>query len=196
VAAIVTALRARGGRVAVELDGAPWRTLPLEAVVKAGLSEGCELDRERARRLARERRRLQALGIAVGALRRRERTESELRDRLAIRGVGAGRQEETLAVLARAGLLDDTRFAVGRATGMAERGYGDAAIRHDLERRGVGGEEIAAALAALVPEPERVTRHAPRFGGGLRAARALARRGFAEESVEVLVAESARGELG
>jgi SOS response regulatory protein OraA/RecX len=170
VAAVVTALRARGSRVAVELDGAPWRTLPLEVVVKAGLSEGCELDREQARRLARERRGLQALGI--------------------------GRQEETLAVLARAGLLDDARFAVERATGMAERGYGDAAIRHDLERRGVGGEEIAAALAALVPEPERVTRHAPRFGGGLRAARALARRGFAEESVEVLVAESARGELG
>ena len=40
-APVVTALRARGrGRVAVELDGAPWRTVPLEAVYAAGLAVG------------------------------------------------------------------------------------------------------------------------------------------------------------
>src|SRR5436189_1674 len=48
--ATVTALRARpNGRVAVDLDGGPWRTLPAEPVVRAGLAVGLELDRERAR---------------------------------------------------------------------------------------------------------------------------------------------------
>ena len=38
---VVTALRARGpGRVAVELDGRPWRVLPLEAVYAGSLAVG------------------------------------------------------------------------------------------------------------------------------------------------------------
>ena len=39
--AIVSALRAEPrGRVAVELDGASWRVLPAEAVIRAGLAVG------------------------------------------------------------------------------------------------------------------------------------------------------------
>ena len=40
----VTALRARGGRVAVELDGRPWRVVPGTAVLEAGLAVGCPLE--------------------------------------------------------------------------------------------------------------------------------------------------------
>ena len=62
----VTALRATSpGRVRVELDGAHWRVLPLEAVVRAGLAAGVELDRPRARLLSRELRRLGALDAAI-----------------------------------------------------------------------------------------------------------------------------------
>ena len=71
---VVTALRSAGpGKVAVELDGGCWRTLPLEAVVRAGLVAGGELDGGRARTLARARRRLAALEIAAAALRRHDR---------------------------------------------------------------------------------------------------------------------------
>ena len=58
----MTAVRpARPGRAVVHLDGEPWRTLPLEALLRAGIAEGDELDRERLRVLRREVRRLEAV---------------------------------------------------------------------------------------------------------------------------------------
>jgi SOS response regulatory protein OraA/RecX len=186
--AVVTALRTRGGRVAVELDGSAWRTLPLEAVVRAGLAEGCELRRDRARILARERRRLEALDIAARSLRLRDRSELEVAERLAARGVAPVHQREAVTVLRRAGLLDDARFAATRAAALADRGYGDEAVRHDLEQRGLDEAAVSEAVAGLAPERERVAALEDRFGGGVRAARALARRGFGEDALEALVA--------
>ena len=62
----VTALRApRPGAVDVELDGARWRTLPLEVVVRTGLQVGEELDRPRLRLLRRELRRHEAITAAT-----------------------------------------------------------------------------------------------------------------------------------
>jgi len=58
-----------------------------------------------------------------------------------------------------------------RAARLAERGYGDAHIRAELQVRGLPTEE---ALAQLEPEPERATRFAR------RGASWLARRGFGE----------------
>jgi SOS response regulatory protein OraA/RecX len=194
---VVTALRSAGrAKVAVELDGRRWRTLPLEAVVRAGLAVGSELDRSRARTLARERRRLAALHVAASALGRRDRSTHDLRGRLERRGIGPAERERTIDTLVRAGAVDDARFAQARAEALAERGYGDAAIGHDLERSGVGSEAIAAALAALEPERDRVVQHAERLGGGARAARALARRGFGEDALEHVVAAAADAELG
>jgi regulatory protein len=185
----VTALRASGRRsVAVELDGLRWRTLPLEAVLRAGLAAGSELERQHVRVLARERRRLAALDAAVGALRHRDRSEQDVRTRLERRGVPAADRERALETLRAAGVLDDGRFAGGRAEGLARKGYGDVAIRHDLEGSGVAPDEIEAALASLPPEEERAREQARRLGGGLRAARKMARRGFAEEVVEAVVA--------
>ena len=61
----VTRLRdARSGRVAVELDGAPWRTLPVDVVARAGLTEGRALDRPALRLLRQELRRAEALTVA------------------------------------------------------------------------------------------------------------------------------------
>ena len=62
----VTRLREdRRGRVAVELDGAPWRVLPVDVVARAGLSEGRTLDRETLRTVRRELRRVEAIGNRV-----------------------------------------------------------------------------------------------------------------------------------
>jgi SOS response regulatory protein OraA/RecX len=190
---VVTALRSAGrGRVVVELDGSPWRTLPLEAVVRAGLVAGGELDRERARTLAVERRRLGALAVANQSLSRRDRSEHELRERLEAGGVRPAERDDAVGVLERAGLVDDTRFAISRATALAGRGYGDAAIRSDLEQRGVEGGAVEAALGSLEPERERAVREAERLGGGVRAARALARRGFDLEALDWVVADDER----
>ena len=60
-----------------------------------------------------------------------------------------GEQGEVIARLQRAGYLDDARFARDRATVLADRGRGDEAIRHDLERRGVRGDVLERGTGAL-----------------------------------------------
>ena len=188
----VTRLRhERPGWVAVELDGARWRTLPAEVVLLAGLAPGVELGRQRAVTVARERRRLEALGAAGKALGRRELTRAELDERLQRRNLAPRAREAALAAVARAGLQDDGRVARARAEQLAARGHGNLAIEADLERRGVAAADVAAALAELEPELLRATRSVERSGRSARAAQALARRGFAAETIEELFADLA-----
>jgi SOS response regulatory protein OraA/RecX len=166
----VTAVRERlRGRVEVELDGAPWRTLPADAVVRCGLLAGRELDRETARALARDLRRAKALAQAARALRHRDFSRQALAERLPAAG-----REEALDVLQRSGYLDDGRAAARRAAWLAGRGWGDEAIRLRLEQEGFSGDPVAAALADLEPEAER----AKALVEGGRSERWLAARGF------------------
>lgn len=184
------------GRVAVELDGARWRVLPAEAVVRAGLTAGEELTRAQARTLARERRRLRALGLASRALRHRDLPAAELAERLARHGVGATERARAVATLERAHLVDDARFATGRAQTLACRGSGDALIRDDLERRGIAAELVEAALGSLAPESERAQRIVDSRGRTPKTLRFLAARGFGEDVLDGLVAATAPAELG
>ena len=71
-------------------------------------------------------------------------------------------------------------------TALADRGYGNAWIRAELERRELPFEE---ALAALEPERERAGRIVASRGGGAATARYLARRGFDEDTVETAFAD-------
>ena len=181
----VTRLAAGGrGRVVVELDGAPWRTLPVEVVARAGLSEGRTLDRSALRLLRQELRRAEALAVAGRALRRQDLSERGIAERLGRASVAPAAVAESLAVLSRAGLVNDARFARSRAGALAERGYGDAAIRYDLDRHGVAAELIQDALDGLEGEGERARKLVERRGRSTRTARYLASRGFGEGSVE------------
>jgi SOS response regulatory protein OraA/RecX len=177
----------RGGRVEVELDDAPWRTLPVDVVVRAGVSVGRELDRPTARDLARELRRSRALTRASRALAHRDLPAEAVDARLAQAGFGTEVRAEAVEALQRAGLVDDGRFAVGRAAALAARGYGDEAIRADLERQGVDGDLTEGALACLEPEAERAERIAAKRGRSPATARYLAARGFDAEAVEAAV---------
>ena len=191
----VTALVSeRRNCVRVELDGTPWRTLPAAAVVAAGLLLGTELDRVRARTLARERRRAIALGAAARALARRDRPAAALAAELERRGVARPAGEEAVARLAQAGYVDDARFAAGRAAVLAHRGFGDDAIRFELEQAGVACELAADAVAALPPERERALTVLLRAKTPLAGVRRLAAKGFAADSIEAAAAE-ARVEL-
>ena len=174
----------RGGRVAVEVDGALWRTLPVDAAVRAELRVGVELDRPRLRSVRRELRRTEALAWAVRALRRRDLSRRALEQRLDRAGLTDEERLAALATLERAGLVDDGRFATGRAKTLAARGYGDEAIRWTLEREGVDPELAGAAIAALAPERVRAAAVVERRGPGRATAAYLARRGFAEDAVE------------
>ena len=149
---IVTALHPeRRDRVRVDLDGEPWRTLPATAVVSAGLRVGGALDRERARELGRSLRRFEALDTAGKALSHRDRSTAELEARLEQRGVRPSDRAAAVETMARLGYVDDERMAADRARNMASRGFGDEAIRFDLEGRGIDTELIASAIEQLVP---------------------------------------------
>lgn len=123
------------------------------------------------------------------ALARRDHSTEALRAKLDRAGVSEQAQADAVETLARVGYLDDARFARDRAAHVAARGYGDLWIRADLDVQGVAAELVEAAIAALDPEVERAARQAEALGGGVQAARALARRGFSGESLESVVSE-------
>ena len=89
-----------------------------------------------------------ALEAALRALAVRERTEHELREWLARRGVDADMADEVVGALRSEGLVDDAgyarRFAEDRR--LLDR-WGNERIARDLERRGVDRELVEAALA-------------------------------------------------
>jgi SOS response regulatory protein OraA/RecX len=188
----VTALRERKrGRVAVDLDGQPWRVLPADAVVRAGLAVGRRLDRATARELGREVRRAKALSAATRSLAASDRSERALAQGLTRAGHSAAAREAALAALGNAGLVDDARLAETRAGVLARRGYGDAAIRADLRRRMVASETAADAVAGLEPELERA-RGLLRGENVTRASlRRLAGRGFSRDTLEEVAASFA-----
>ena len=129
----------------------------------------------------------QARERAVRFLARRDHSTESLRNKLERAGVSEQARDEAVDWLARAGYLDDARFARDRAASLAARGYGDEWIHADLDRQGVAKEAADAALASMEPEAKRALREAERLGGGLQTARTLLRRGFREESLEPLL---------
>ncbi|HKN63043.1 MAG TPA: RecX family transcriptional regulator [Gaiellaceae bacterium] len=170
--------------MAVDLDGRPWRVLPANAVVRAGLAVGRPLDRPLARELAREIRRAKALTAATRSLAAGDRSERALEQRLARAGHSAAAREEAIASLARAGAIDDARLAATQAEQMARRGYGDAAIRADLRRRQITPEESADAVARLEPEAARLRRLLENESVTPALLRRLSGRGFSRDALD------------
>lgn len=130
-----------------------------------------------------------AVEQALRALRFRDRSTAELDARLARRGVREPERARALETLERVGYVDDGRYARARAEQLADRGSGDALIRHDLEGRGIAAELVERALAALEPERERAERVLERRGRSLTTARYLAARGFGADVLESVVAQ-------
>ena len=128
----------------------------------------------------------EATEVALRALRHRDRSRQDLEERLKLAGIPPEQRDEALDGLAAAGLLSDDRFAQQRARSLADRNAGDTLIRSDLRRHGVADEVISAALEELEAESERAARVFQRRGGGDRALRYLAGKGFARESLESL----------
>jgi len=187
----VTGLRERKrGRIAVDLDERPWRVLPADAVAHAGLAVGRPLDRNTARELARGMRRARALAAATRALAASDRSQQALEHRLALAGHPAAAREDAIAVLDRAGLIDDGRVAESRAELLARRGYGDAGIRADLRQRLIPAEAAADALAGLEPELDRARRLLAGQSVTPALLRRLAARGFSRDTLEEFAQEA------
>lgn len=143
-----------------------------------------------------ESRQDEAVDRAARLLRHRDHTRAAIAEKLDARGVEPREAEEALDVLTRAGIVDDERYAGNRARTLAERGYGDLVVLEHLEREGVARDLAVAAVDRLPPERERAEDAYTARGGGLRALRALAARGFTEGSLEPLVARHDGAALG
>jgi SOS response regulatory protein OraA/RecX len=128
-----------------------------------------------------------ALEVAIRALARRDLTAAELSTRLERAGFDERARLEALERLREFHYVDDRRVARERARSLAERSASDAAIRAELIHRGVDEQTLECALAGLEPEQLRAQAVAERLGGGMRAARALARRGFSDDVIERIV---------
>lgn len=192
----VTALKERRGSVAIELDGAPWRTVPVAVAAESRLTLGCELDRERARSIGRALRRHRARDAAVRVVARRDHSRASLDARLERAGVRPRERGDAIDAATRAGLVDDARFAEARAKALADRGAGDLLVLGDLERNGVDDATAYAALATLEPEAVRASGIVASRGATARTLRYLAARGFSEDSLEGLVADLESRALG
>jgi regulatory protein len=127
-----------------------------------------------------------ATELALRALRHRNRSRHDLEQRLDRAGVTPDEREATLDRLTESGLLSDDRFAEERAQTFARRGASDALIRHDLRRQGVEHAAVEHAVAQVEAEDERAARLYAERGGGTKALRFLAGRGFAPETLERL----------
>jgi regulatory protein len=197
VATLTALRRARAGRVALEVDGQPWRTVPDDVVVRCGLHAGLTLDRPRLRLMRTELRRAESLATAGRALAQRPLSRQQVSERLRRRGVAPRVEQETLGTLAAAGLVDDARLARARAVALADRGWGDLAVAARLRREGLEEGEVRAALANLPPEAERAAALVADLADRRKAWSLLARRGFSPDASEgalgALDAEDRRG---
>lgn len=176
------------------MDGEPWRTVPDAVVVSCGLAVGVELDRPLLRRLRTALREAEALATVGRVLRRRDVSRRGLEERLSRAGVAAGARERAVSTFVEAGAVDDRRLAERRAEHLAERGWGDGAIRFRLEREGIGAEDVEAALASLPPEADRAARLAAGADDPRKAWALLARRGFDPDTVADAVAALDEGD--
>jgi SOS response regulatory protein OraA/RecX len=138
----------------------------------------------------------EAVETALRALRHRDRSAAQVETYLAERGIAADAGGEALETLVRTGLVDDARFAERRGAKLAERGAGNALIRHDLARAGIGRDVIESTIDELESERSRAERVVGRRGPSAKTARYLAAKGFSEETIRDVVARSDDDALG
>ena len=165
------------------MDGSPWRVVPDEVVMKTGLAPGALLDRPLLRRFRTELRRAEALRAAGRQIARGDLARQRLEERLQSRGVRPADAAAAVDTLARAGAVDDARLARVRASHLAERCWGNAAIFARLRGAGISDEAAEGALADLVSEPVRAARLVDDLPVQ-KAVAVLVRRGFDPELVE------------
>ena len=91
---------------------------------------------------------------ALQLLTRRDYSRAELKTRLAAHAESEDEVDAVLDALQAERLLSDHRYATQRVAARAGR-YGNARLQQELRQRGVGDEDIAAALPEAGDEAER-----------------------------------------
>jgi regulatory protein len=145
-------------------------------------------------------RRDAAYNAALRLLAARERSQVELRTRLAQKGFDRETVIATLDRLQASGLQDDARFAEAFTTSATARDVGSSLIRRRLREKGVTSELAAQATVTDPDEEEARARQAaarraralgnvPPDKARMRLAAWLARRGYAYDLAQTVAAE-------
>jgi regulatory protein len=128
---------------------------------------------------------------AVKLLAGRPKTRARLEQALLAKGHGAEEVAQALARAAELGYLDDRRYAETRARAALAEGRAPRAVVHKLEAEGVDAAVAEAAVGEATEgyDPKDAARALlkRRKLTGLKAARFLAGRGFAEDVVRSVV---------
>lgn len=82
----------------------------------------------------------------MNLLARRDHSASELKRKLAARGVEPAEIDAALGQLTEDGLLSDERFATSYARQRSARGYGPRRVAEELRQRGLSSEEVNSAI--------------------------------------------------
>ena len=150
----------RRQRANIYLDGRYAFSLSLELVAQAGLHEGDALSPQQVDPLRQADLRHQAQQAALRLLAYRPRSEAEMRQRLARRGLPDEVVQETIAHLREQGLLSDAAFArfwVEARDQNSPRGH--RLLWQELSAKGIE-REIARQAIAVVAEEEAALRAA------------------------------------
>ena len=135
---------------------------------------------------------------AIRLLTAHDRSEHELRSRLAAQGISASAIHATIRRLHRLHYLDDRRFARGTAESAARRGQGSERVRAQLVAKGVAETLIDEALQGAFADETQLARQAlarryptapTRPAEQAKAARYLLRQGFPEAVVRSVLGE-------
>jgi len=127
---------------------------------------------------------------ALQLLTRRDYSRAELKSKLAAHAESEEELDQVLATLQSERLLSDERYAAQRVVARGGR-YGNARLRQELRQKGVGDDDVAAALPEAGDETERCRAiWAKKFGRPPESAeerakqmRFLQYRGFSGEAI-------------
>jgi regulatory protein len=149
---IVTAVERvrRRRRVNVFVDGEFGVALGVDLATERGVRPGCELSGTELRALADEDARREALQSALRFLSYRPRSEQELRQRLARKGLPRAAIAAAASRLRELGYLDDAAFArFWTETRQASRPRARRVVAGELRRRGIATEQVDEATAGI-----------------------------------------------
>lgn len=179
-------------RAHLYLDGRLALTLSPPVLAESGLKPGDEVSAEALEALRLAEARHTALASALRLLSYRPRSEAEVRQRLAQRGIPPSVLEETVARLRELALLDDEAFARSWVESRQRTSpRGRQLLARELRAKGVERETAQRSLAGLDEEEaayRAVARRAPALRGlpyrdfQRRLGDFLLRRGFSYET--------------
>lgn len=192
----ITALERKPRRRSIDLyvDGEKALSLSADVCLQFGLSSGQEITPEDLAAIRRAESDHKAMASALRLLSYRQRSEREIRERLARKGVTADTVDLVVERLRGSGLLDDTAFAASFAESRDRTSpRSRRLIAAELQAKGVNGS-VAEQSAEAIDEADAAYRAGSRRVKTLAGATEaefrrrlgdfLLRRGFEYEMVE------------